>query len=58
MLGAIYVKPIFRVDLIPFEDRRSNRDGAQRLTAVVGTCVLAHLTRTHKKMFLSVTSLV
>ena len=31
----------FWVDLILFEDRLSNQDGAHRLTAVVGTCVLA-----------------
>ena len=38
---APFMSSPFWVDLILFEDRLSNQDGAHRLTAVVGTCVLA-----------------
>ena len=38
---APFMSSPFWVDLILFEDRLSNQDGTHRLTAVVGTCVLA-----------------
>ena len=57
-IDLFYCQAPFWVDLITFEDRLSSRDGSHRLTAVFSTCVLAHLVRTHKKMFLSVSSLV
>ena len=37
-------------DLILFEDRLSNHDGAHRLTAVVGTCVLASRSHPFKEV--------